>query len=84
MNESTSACPVATNLPFCAMACIHAAVIDIGCAARPDIHHCQCENFSALSSVAGPCIVGACGPELALQARSVGVEICSVCEGVSA
>ncbi|CAK7218669.1 hypothetical protein SEUCBS140593_003630 [Sporothrix eucalyptigena] len=66
------------------MACIHAAVIDIGCAEEPDMHHCQCEHYDDLSSVAGPCIVGACGQDLALQASSIGRDICSVCEGVSA
>ena len=46
------------------------------------MHHCQCENFGALSDVSGACIVDACGQDLALQASSVGTEICSVCEGV--
>ncbi|CAK7239142.1 MAG: hypothetical protein STHCBS139747_000567 [Sporothrix thermara] len=80
-NTAVTSCASSTT-PSAALACIHAAVIDIGCASRPDMHHCQCENFGALSDVSGACIVDACGQDLALQASSVGTEICSVCEGV--
>ncbi|KAL1911152.1 hypothetical protein Sste5344_002953 [Sporothrix stenoceras] len=82
MDESTSACPVATSLPTCATACIHSAAIAIGCAQHYDMHHCQCVNFSALSNNAAPCIIGSCGLDKALEAKSVGVTICSACEGV--
>ncbi|CAK7203693.1 hypothetical protein SEUCBS139899_006436 [Sporothrix eucalyptigena] len=60
--------------PACAADCMATAIKAAGCAGPTD-YACQCKNFDALHTSAGPCIDKACGA----QAADVGAAAQALC-----
>ncbi|CAK7227838.1 hypothetical protein SCUCBS95973_006676 [Sporothrix curviconia] len=50
--------------PSCATDCMATAIKAVGCSSTTD-YACQCKNFDALHTSAGPCINKACGAQAA-------------------